>query len=333
MPHLFCSHCGKDVAEEDRFCSACGRRLDRRRIPGWVPPPSPGRLWYAGLGAMFLAFLLSLVGLGALGAYQGLQVRAAEDKALAEEYYRRGTLHLQEGNILLALAELEAAAQLDPADIRIREALLGARTEAVGMATPTSETLEQAARGLFEAAASLWAQQEWAAAIEKLEQLRRLAPEHRQAEVEELLFEASVRLAQQKVAARQIREALPDWERATLLRPSHDLVAEELEKARLYIQALDRWASDWRAVIDTLGALYRLDPDYADGAELLEQAHLALAKSYEEQAAWCLALAEYEEALALTPNSEVSSLRDRAEEACRAAVSATPTPAEDEAQP
>ena len=74
---MFCSNCGKEAHEGDRFCRSCGASLDGRRVvvvdggglDVLVPPNSPA-LWayYLGVGSLacFLASIPAVV-MGILG--------------------------------------------------------------------------------------------------------------------------------------------------------------------------------------------------------------------------------------------------------------------------
>ncbi|HAL62281.1 MAG TPA: hypothetical protein DCP08_07755 [Chloroflexi bacterium] len=65
---LFCAHCGTTIAADDLFCPRCGQKIERKAA-------SPGWGWYIGLLLLAIALLLCILGIGALGAYHGLEER------------------------------------------------------------------------------------------------------------------------------------------------------------------------------------------------------------------------------------------------------------------
>ena len=72
---MFCTHCGKQLREDARFCSSCGRALEAAGAasaappPGAVTRPKPKRSVPAILlGVLLLAFAVSQMALGVIGA-------------------------------------------------------------------------------------------------------------------------------------------------------------------------------------------------------------------------------------------------------------------------
>ena len=77
----FCSHCGKELADDAVFCSACGKQVQQIPAPApQVEPPQPKSSVLANC-AFVLAFLCPLVGaiLGLIGiTYYGFVVNKSE---------------------------------------------------------------------------------------------------------------------------------------------------------------------------------------------------------------------------------------------------------------
>ena len=72
---MFCTHCGKQLREDARFCSSCGRALEAAGAasaappPGAVTRPKPKRSVPAILlGLLLLAFAVSQMALGIIGS-------------------------------------------------------------------------------------------------------------------------------------------------------------------------------------------------------------------------------------------------------------------------
>ena len=91
------------------------------------------------------------------------------------EYYRRGMLHLEEGNYLLALAELEAAVQLAPDYTEAQEQLARVQALIGDQSTEHSVPGGDVAGTLYRETRSLYAGGQWEDVIRNLEELRRLA--------------------------------------------------------------------------------------------------------------------------------------------------------------
>ena len=65
---LFCTRCGTTIAADDLFCTRCGQKVERKTT-------SPGWGWYIALLLLAIALFLCILGIGALGAYHGLEER------------------------------------------------------------------------------------------------------------------------------------------------------------------------------------------------------------------------------------------------------------------
>jgi len=65
---LFCARCGTTIGADDLFCPRCGQKTERNLA-------SLGRGWYIGLLLLAIALFLCILGIGALGAYHGLEER------------------------------------------------------------------------------------------------------------------------------------------------------------------------------------------------------------------------------------------------------------------
>lgn len=326
MAAIFCAHCGATAQEGEVFCSVCGQKLETSLWESWPEEPSPGAGWYYGLVFLAMAMVLLVLGLGAWGAYQGLQERASVDMSQAQAHYQRGVAYLEEGNYPLAVAEFEEAVRLNPQDQETERQLLRARTLAEAQATPTSEALVEAADVLYQAAVDFYNQGDFWAAIDNLEQLRRLTPQYLSAAVSDLLFQSYLEAGKQEVAAAEVESALAKFDAALALRPEDPAAAEEKRVAALYLEAIGMWGQDWLGVVERLQEIYSQYPQYADVPHRLREAHLAWAVLFVEQEEWCQAEREFSLALEISPDAEVSSQRDDAAGQCRASQPSIITP-------
>lgn len=330
---MFCTHCGARVEDELFYCPDCGFLLEthdpsypfseedlsveERRLPGWVLL----------LGTIVLAacLLSSILGVGALGAYQGLQERDRLIKEAATRHYRKGLLYLSDGYYDAALAEFEAALQLVPdyQQAQVKSAQVKATLEA--KLTPTAQGYDEAR--------SFYNQGEWDEAILRLEELRALDPDYRKGEVESLLFSAYYNSGMQLVNQDRMAEAIRCFDQALELKPDDVDALGQKRLASLYLEGLSYWGSDWKRVIGKLEELYQLKPDYKDVRLRLSDAYISYGDICYREEAWCLAQPQYARAAELNPTQAAIAKRDEAVYLCARAIltpaplpSATPLP-------
>jgi len=93
---LFCVRCGTTIAADDLFCPRCGQKIKRKvASPGWG--------WYIGLLLLAIALFLCILGIGALGAYQGLEERHRLNRGANLIDQRWGVLHSIESRSTLIM--------------------------------------------------------------------------------------------------------------------------------------------------------------------------------------------------------------------------------------
>jgi len=92
---LFCVRCGTTIAADDLFCPRCGQKIKRKiASPGWG--------WYIGLLLLALALFLCILGIGALGAYHGLEERYRFDRGATLTDHRWWLAYSRKSTICLA---------------------------------------------------------------------------------------------------------------------------------------------------------------------------------------------------------------------------------------
>jgi tetratricopeptide (TPR) repeat protein len=287
---------------------------------------SPGLLWYVALALLASALLSATLVLGLMGAEHGLDIRRQRGRELSQEYYARGMAHLEESNYLLALAEFEEAVRLAPDNaealeqLGLLQAFLG--EEALAAGGVTSEAL----LNLYGEARTLYSQGEWAEAIVRLEQLRRVDPEYRAQEVEPMLFDAYGRQSTILLEAGELEDAASLLDRALELNPNDPDTAELHQWVSLYMDGLAQWGVDWERVVGTLQELYELNPSFLDVERRLHDALLSLGEVYYGQRAWCMAESQYAEAIRVMPSEAASAAHAEALNLCVQAIAeATPS--------
>lgn len=333
---VLCKYCGSKVADHSPFCPVCGLTLkpvasNEPSLAGGTKgndaAESPGVLWYLALALLASALVSATIGLGLLGMRQGVDHRESRSRELALQYYRRGQAHFQEGNYLLALAELEEAVRLAPDHGEAREQLTLVQALLEGRAMPTSAALGEAVIVLYEEARALYADDRWESVIVKLEQLSRLDSSYRRQEVEEMLFHAHHQEARAFVEAGELEHALAHVDSALEIRP-YDSTASELRVClSLYLVGLTQTGADWERAVETFQRLYTVNPDFLDVAHKLHDAYLNLGDVYYAEGAWCVAERQYGAALQVMVMPTAVAKRDQARQRCVEAVSSATPPA------
>jgi TolB protein len=272
----------------------------------------------------FACVFVIFLAIGAVAVYQGLQERATLTRQQAVVHYERGLAHLEGGQYELAIAEFEHTLSLDPTHREARDALREAKTTIVSQPTPTSATLQEATIAILAEAETLALEQKWQEVIQRLTQLRDLAPDFENQKVSDLFHTAYFNLGRQLVREGQVNEGIRAFEQAVAERPGDPEASLEIDLASLYVSAEATWGVDWPSTIDFLEQLYTLTPDYLDVANRLYQAYESYGDTLMTEDAWCLAELQYEQATLLEPGAAVQARWDEAAFLCRAP---TPTPA------
>jgi tetratricopeptide (TPR) repeat protein len=324
-----CPYCDTRVPEGSPVCPVCGFAVGRRRRSErdsvdldrtGARSDSPGRLWYFALALLASALLSGTLLLGLTGAERGIDIRRQRGRELSEEYYARGMTHLEQSNYLLALAEFEEAVRLAPDNsealeqLGLLQAFLG--EEAVAAGGVSSEAL----LNLYGEARALYSQEDWAEAIVKLEQLRRVDPEYRAQEVAAMLFDAYRGQSTMLLESGELEDAMSLLDSALELKPDDPDTAELHQWLTLYMDGLAHWGVDWEKAVGTLRELYELNPSFLDVGRRLHDALLSLGEVYAGQGAWCTAESQYAEAMRVMPSEAASAAHAEALNLCVQAV-------------
>lgn len=300
---------------------------DPPAAPG--PQARPGRLWIAAfLLISLLACVLSAVFVpGGLGFVAGYEELEAQNHELAIQHFNRGLGFLGENYPQLALTEFEIAVKFDgnyaPAQDKLREL----QPVISGQETPGSQPEDQVAATLFDEARDLVSKQQWSDAITRLEQLRTVKPDYQTAQVDDLLYQAYVAGGKQAVTAGQIELARERFDSALTIRSGDAQIVQQRDMAQLYLDGQQADGYNWQTAIAKFAALYLQDPNYYDVRQRLDDAYVQYGDAANRQNAWCLAVKEYDGALAIATSPPVLDKRSQAMALCKQAIAATPTPA------
>ena len=253
------------------------------------------RIWLWALVAAVSTFLfvVFLLVLGALGAYDGLQDRAISHRRIAEEHYAQGLTQLEAGNYELAIAEFEEAMRYDLDLPDLRNRLQEAKDMAGLQVTPTSETRQDAAALLYRQAVPHYESGNLAQAVAILEELRGLDADYQRENVETMLLQAHRHLALSAVRENRLEDAVREFEAVLALKPDDKETLDQLNLLDLYRLALQNWERDWPSAIQALTDLYALAPDYKDVRARLHNAHAFYAEEHASAGDWCKAAEEY----------------------------------------
>jgi tetratricopeptide (TPR) repeat protein len=266
------------------------------------------RFWIAtflfvSLLACVAAALLVPGGLGFLAGYQELQ---AQNHEAAITHFNRGLGYLAENYPELARSEFEIALRFDgsyePAQEKLRD--LQPKVDS----TPASPE-DQVARTLFDEANSLVKESQWSDAIARLEQLRTLKANYRTTEVNDLLFQAYSNGGKAAVAAGQIELARERFEAALSIKSADREVSRQRDLAVLYLDGQQAVGYNWKLAIQKFSTLYQQDPNYDDVKKRLFDAYINYGDLAAKQGAPCLAVNQYDGALALSNDANVSQKR------------------------
>ena len=293
------------------------------------PPTRARRFW---IGPFLIVSLLACVlgaifipsGLGLIAGYQELQEQNHE---LAIQHFNRGLGYLAENYPELAYTEFEIAVKFDNSYEPAQQKLRGMQNTLGGKGTPGAQEEDRVAAALFDDAGGLATQKQWGDAITRLEQLKTLKPDYRAVEVGDMLYKAYVAGGKDAVAAGQIELARERFEAALAIRNGDAEVVRQRDLAVLYLDGQQAAGYNWQTAISKLSALYLQDPNYYDVKKRLLDAYSQYAELALKQNASCLAVREYDSALAITKDAPLAEKRAQAMALCKQAISATPTPA------
>jgi len=275
---------------------------------------------FVSLLACVSAALFIPSGLGFLTGYQELQVRNHESAIV---HFNRGLGYLAENYPELARTEFGIALRFDsnyePAQQKLRE------MQPTSVGTPSAPE-DNVAATLFNEARDLATQKQWGDAITRLEQLRTLNAGYRTAEVNDLLFQAYSNGGKAAVASGQIELARERFDVALTFRKNDPDVLRQRDLAVLYLDGQQAVGYNWQTAIQKFSTLYQQDPNYDDVKKRLFDAYSTYGDLAAKQSSPCLAVKEYDGALALTNDATVTQKRAQSMNLCKQAISATPTP-------
>lgn len=291
----------------------------------------PVRRFRRGLTGITMAlFSLGLIGGMTLAGWrigweQGVAERERRVQATVDAAVRQAMAMLEAGQDDRALAFLEGARRLRPADPTVEAALAEARRRIAARPTPTPIPSSVLLEEVFQAAREAYAREDLPRAVELLLQIRNRDPAFRTNEVISMLRDAALRHGMRLLEGEEDRlaEGLFYLDQAARLGPLPPEASAAYRLATLYLAARDYWGVNWPEAIQRFQEVYALNPGYRDTARRLFQAHVAYGDLLRKQGESCPAEIQYQAALRLFADPEVQA---KAQEAGTLCLQATPTP-------
>ena len=337
---MLCPQCGYDVEGRALFCPNCGRTLEQSpQAPTGqvVPPPvSPddgkqrrgcGRT-FAIVGIAILVVVV-VAGIAILAISYGMADRNKVELQAAEEHYQKGVEYLNQEELDLAIAEFEHVLTLNPQHEGAAAALARAQQQLEAEPTATTAPKEDSRAAQFNELEAAYAEGDWQAVLDAEQALAQGDPAYRRGDVDRMLFEAYYQIGLQLVAEDRMQEGLRSLDRALALQPDNAKAAQAKHEASLYVTGMSYWEADWLRTIDSLAALYSLDPDYKDVRERLHLAYAKFGDTLYQEEEWCGAVKQYTWALEIKADPKVADQRQQAVVQCeKPSPSPQPTPSE-----
>lgn len=289
-----------------------------------APPAERGCLRSATVLLVAATLVVLIVGLGIAAIYYGMRDRTEAIAEAAESHYGKGLAYLAQQDLDLAIAELELVLQLNPGHERAAQALDEARGSLVVRPSPTPVFRQEMNVAYYADLEAAFGARDWAQVVVLADRLWSIDPEYRREQVEGMLYEAYFETAQAFIEEARVEEAIRLYDRALALRPAAREAEDQRALAMLYMEALTSWGADWAQVIEVLERLEEMAPGYLDVADRLVQATVAYADLFAAQDDWCVAVPQYDRALARRYDVAVVARREESAEFCRNRPTETP---------
>lgn len=292
---------------------------------------SSGAMLLGIMGCALTASIAIGVAGGALSGQQAQNLHATETtQADLGVQYQLAIEDLSAGRYGLAVQRLRWVIERAPdypgaAEALDRAASGASNGGAAALATLPPITSEDPVE-IFAEAQTLLVSEQWEAAIQRLELLRRQHPEYQAADVAEALYVAQVRLGLFYIrSSERIAEGVLLLEQAAMLRPLDDTTRGEIYLATLHLTAESYWGLDWVITIENLEAIVALAPNYQNASERLFEARASYGDRVAALGLHCDAFALYELALTYRDDEALRGKRNSEDQLCRTIGNVTPT--------
>jgi tetratricopeptide (TPR) repeat protein len=284
-----------------------------------------------------IAVALGLAGAGGLLAGQNQRGAYATQTTAAgiDEQYALGVSDLEAGNYTLAAERFRWVLSVAPDYPGAADHLAEAEQQAAATEAPDpTEIPPSEADTLGERLAearTLYEDEEWAAAIQRLQELQALDPTYEAADVKQMLYDALKTLGLEYVRGEREEEGIFLLDQASAIQPLDDQTEGERLIATFYITASTYWGLNWPVVITNLEEIYRVAPYYRDVEDRLYTAYVSYAEqNLPLEGGPCNAAELYQGALNIRFDAEINNKLELATDYCE---NPTPTPTATEGPP
>ncbi len=299
-----------------------------QRVPRWG--------WWAALGGFYLLCVLGVGGLTgvAAGRQQSTAGQSDAQARAAQEQFDLGVQDLLDTRYELARQRFEYILSIDPAYPGAAElldkALLGLNAPTTTPVPPTiavtpTATLDLSSLdSLFSQAQSAYAAEDWNTTLQALLTLRSIDPQHRRAEVNQLMAGALRARGLEKIWAGQHEQGIFDLALAERFGPLDSQASTWRSSASFYLFANSFFGVVWQDAARYFAQLCAAggwDSCYKYSVAAMEYGN-ELMKANDP----CAAVSQFEASNETRADSEVEGLADDARDACLTATAQPPTP-------
>ena len=180
---------------------------------------------------------------------------------------------------------------------------------------------------LFARGQQAYQAKDWVSTIQLLQELKAVKADYRPDEVNQMLYEAYVKLGLTYVRGDRMEEGLLLFQQAEQIKPLDDQAAGEQRLARLYLTGRAYVGLNWAVAIKNFEAVYETAPNYRDVKDQLLTAYTKFADQLIALGGHCDAAALFNSYL-LIKNDDAIKVKFDAETTLCAIPTLTPTPGE-----
>jgi tetratricopeptide (TPR) repeat protein len=289
-----------------------------------------------GIGIILVGLLIG----SAIGYYHAIDLRqqneAAQRILTATTHFQRALEAQAAGNLKLAQTQIEYVIQVDPnypgAVDKLTEIMMAQGAAAIPTPEPTAAATStpdnRGAEELFAQARQYLAESQWAAAVDTLDNLRKLSREFRAIEVDGMYYVGLRYRGMEKIYAGSLEEGIYDFALTERFGPLDWDAYTMRESARLYINGASSWGLDWGQVVDVFAQIYPAVPNLRDGSgwtatDRFRIANVKYADQLAGQGSYCDAEYYYNQAFALSDDQIVAPTATAVYDLCHPAATAT----------
>lgn len=308
---------------------------------GDLPVPKKRRraTWFWWFLLAFFALIGVVAVSGLFGYWNGIRLRqefeATQVAVAAEEYYRLGLENMEAGRYYIAQQQFQYVIELNPnyPDVpnKLAEVMLILNATATPTPAPTATptpipiTPTPDTRGegeIFAQAEDYIRNEDWSAAIETLESLRKLNPEYRAIDIDGMLYLSLRQRGVQKISDGNLEGGIYDLslaERFGILDTEAD---SRRVWAQYYIRGASFWEVDWGQAVYYFEQVAPMYPNMHDGSfwtatQRYKEALTNYAEWLEDQGMWCEAEEQFIKLRDYTGDSSLDEVIEIVADQCR----------------